>query len=108
MAAGETKVSVMTFLADVPDDAFFYISKPGVSTPYKTTKSAFLASISGITPYATFQFLRKGFGNTGAIGEAGDIYQGWVSDGVYCPFAVYDGSGSLDNPASFEIKTTIE
>lgn len=62
-----------------------------------------------ITPYATFDFVKKGFGNPGIIpGAEGDVYQGWVSDGVYCPYAIYDGSGALDNPASFEIITTIE
>ncbi len=51
MAAGEKKVSAMTFLADVPDDAKIYVVKPGVTTPYYTTKAALLAGISaGITP----------------------------------------------------------
>lgn len=47
MASGETKVSVMTFLEDVPNDAKIYVVKPGDTTPYYTTKSALLAGISG-------------------------------------------------------------
>lgn len=61
-----------------------------------------------VTDYSMFDFVKKGFGNTDVIGEAGDIYQGWVSEGVYCPIAIYDGSGDLDNSASFNIVTTQE
>ena len=86
-------------------DAINSASSPSASNPFVTQADL----ISGIaTPYATFQFLRKGWGNSGAIGQAGDVYQGWVSDGVYCPFAVYDGIGDLNNPASFNIVSTIE
>jgi hypothetical protein len=46
MASGEVKVSVMTFLEDVPDNAKLYVVKPGDTTPYYTTKAALLAGIS--------------------------------------------------------------
>jgi hypothetical protein len=78
---------------------------PTASNPFATVNDL----IAGATiPFDTFQFVRKGYGNSGAIGEAGDIYQGWVSDGVFCPFAVYDGSGPFDDSASFNIVTTNE
>lgn len=47
MASSEVKVSVMTFLEDVPNDAKLYVVKPGDTTPYYTTKAALLAGISG-------------------------------------------------------------
>lgn len=47
--AGETKVSLMTYLDTVPDDAKIYVVKPGDTTPYYTTKAALLAGISGVT-----------------------------------------------------------
>jgi hypothetical protein len=45
MAAGETKVSLMTYLGTVPDDVKIYIVKPGDTTPYFTTKAALLSGI---------------------------------------------------------------
>jgi hypothetical protein len=107
MAVGEKKVSEMTFLESVPDNAKLYIVVPGELTKYYTTKAALLSGVSNVNTYATFDFVKKGFGNLGTTpGAAGDIYQGWVSDGVYCPVARYDGSGPLDDPASFEIVVT--
>lgn len=47
MASGETKVSLMTFLDPVPNDAKIYVVIPGDQTPYYTTKAALLAGISG-------------------------------------------------------------
>ncbi|WP_445454111.1 hypothetical protein [Flavobacterium sp. 25HG05S-40] len=62
-----------------------------------------------INPYTTFDFVKKGFGNAGIEpGAAGDVYQGWVSDGVYSIHSVYDGIGDIENPASFEHKQLIE
>lgn len=87
-------------------DAIHGADAPSAANPFATMAN--LGS-TAINPYATFDFVKKGFGNAGIIpGAAGDVYQGWVSDGVYCPHAIYDGSGALDNPASFEIITTIE
>jgi len=105
--AGEVKVSLMDNITSAPGSAKMYIVLADGSYGF-ITKDQFLAGIGSVIPFATFQFLRKGFGNTGAVGEAGDIYQGWVSAGVFCPMAVYDGSGALDNPASFNIVTTHE
>ncbi len=86
-------------------DAIHGANTPSAINPFATVNDL----IGGATiPYATFQFVRKGFGNSGSPGEAGDIYQGWVSEGVYCPIAIYDGSGDLDNSASFNIVTTQE
>lgn len=47
MAAGEIKVSVMTFLETVPDNAKIYVVKEGDNTPYYTTKAALLSGIAG-------------------------------------------------------------
>ena len=86
-------------------DAIHGASSPSASNPFATVNDL----VAGATiPFATFQFVRKGYENSGAIGEAGDIYQGWVSDGVFCPFAVYDGSGPFDDSASFNIVNVIE
>lgn len=60
MASGEKKVSAMTFLADVPDNAKIYVVKPGVTTPYFTTKAALLAGISGGTTPTLPQVLAEG------------------------------------------------
>jgi len=49
MAAGEEKVSLMTYLDTVPDDAKIYVVKPGDTTPYYTTKAALLSGIAGGT-----------------------------------------------------------
>jgi len=61
-----------------------------------------------VLPYATFKFLKKGFGNVGEPGESGDVYEGWVSAGIYCPHAVYSGTGLFDDSANFDLKTIIE
>jgi len=45
--AGETKVSLMTYLGTVPDDAKIYVVKPGDTKPYYTTKAALLSGIAG-------------------------------------------------------------
>lgn len=100
----EIKVSEMTELTSAPDNAKFYVVIPDNTTPYFITKENILKG----QPYTNFQFKRKGYGNAGAIGEAGDIYEGWVSEGVYCTFAVYDGSGDKDLPASFNLVTITE
>jgi len=55
--AGETKVSLMTYLDTVPDDAKLYVVKPGDTTPYYTTKAALLDGISGGTTPALDQVL---------------------------------------------------
>lgn len=47
MAAGETKVSLMTYLASVPDDAKIYVVVPGDTTPYYTTKAALFDGVVG-------------------------------------------------------------
>lgn len=108
MATGEKKLSALNAITSIPNDALMYVVIGGVS--YKTTKANFLAGISSsIAAYATFVFVKKGFGNTGTTpGAEGDVYQGWVSDGVYSTHAVYDGSGPLDDPDSFEHKQLIE
>jgi len=107
MAVGEKKVSLMDHITSAPDSAKLYIVLEDGSYGY-ILKSEFLSGVT-ITPYATFQFLKKGFGNSGTTpGAEGDVYQGWVSEGVYSPHAVYNGSGDLDNPASFEHKQLIE
>jgi hypothetical protein len=61
-----------------------------------------------VLPYGVFRFIKKGFGNSGEPGEEGDVYEGWVSENVYSPHAIYDGSGPLNDPESFEHKQLIE
>jgi len=58
--AGEVKVSLMTYLDTVPDDAKIYVVKPGDTTPYYTTKAALLAGISGGTTPALDPVLNAG------------------------------------------------
>lgn len=60
MASNEVKVSTMTFLADVPDDAKIYVVKPGETTPYYTTKAALLADIAAGTTPTLPQVLAQG------------------------------------------------
>lgn len=47
MPSGEIKVSLMTYLASVPDDARIYVVKIGDTTPYYTTKADLL---NGVVP----------------------------------------------------------
>lgn len=60
------------------------------------------------TLFGTFKFIRKGFGNTDVINnEIGDIFEGGISEGIYCPFAIWLG-GSLNDANNFNIVTTHE
>jgi len=67
-----------------------------------------IVTSEGIKPYTDFRFVIKGFGNTSDNYEAGDVFQGWVSDGVYSTHSVWDGTGALNDEASFDHKQTIE
>ena len=47
----EIKVSAMTLLSSIPDDAKIYIVVPGDTTPYYTTKIDLLSSATRITKF---------------------------------------------------------
>ncbi len=64
--------------------------------------ATFLAGSAGTSAYDVFDFVKKGFGNSGPVGEEGDVYQGWVDATHYSTHAVYDGAGDLNDPHSFE------
>lgn len=79
------------------------------NNPFPCTPVIINTGGESIPPYGTFRFVKKGFGNSGTTpGAAGDIYEGWVSEGVYSTNSIYDGSGALDNPDSFIHQQIIE
>lgn len=80
MAAGEKKVSAMTFLADVPDDAKMYVVVPGITTPYYTTKAALLAGIAAGTTPTLPQVLAQGGRTVLKIGEETETYTTVLTD----------------------------
>lgn len=65
--------------------------------------------LNKINAFNEFKFVKKGFDNIDLINfEVGDIFEGWVSEGVYSIHSVWDGTGALNDEASFEHKQTIE
>ena len=78
------------------------------NNPFHCTPAIISPGSETSLPFATFKFVKKGFGNTGLPGESGDIYEGWYDNTHFSEHAVYDGSGALDNPASFEHKLITE
>lgn len=71
--AGEIKVSDMTFLATIPDDAKIYIVKNGDPTPYYTTKEALLGSLSFQEFNTLVSEYKFSTGTTGASAVSGKI-----------------------------------
>lgn len=66
-------------------------------------------NLNKINPFAEFKFVKKGFGNDDLVNfEANDVFEGWVASGIYSIHSVWDGTGALDDEASFEHKQTIE
>ena len=92
----EIKVSEMAFLETIPDDAKIYIVNPGDTTPYYTTKAAFLASIA-IPNFQQVTDVDGGF-TTHIVGSSNALYTGdffgWLSGNAAASFmAMYADMG---------------
>lgn len=56
--------------------------------------------------WGTFRHIGKGQGNSNlAINEVGDLFEGGLSSGEWCPLAVWQG-GALDDEANFLVGPT--
>lgn len=79
----------------------------GAASPSGSNVFATLADIPGATllPWGTFRIIGKGQGNTGPAAEVGDLFEGGLASGEWCPLAVWQG-GALDDEANFLVGPT--
>ncbi|MFV8336436.1 hypothetical protein ACNQF7_10175 [Flavobacterium sp. RSP29] len=86
--------------------AYIVVNDTAIDEPVITEEGA--ATIKERTPYPTFKFIQKGYGNTNLkIDEIGDIFSGWSNDGTLrYPEAKWLG-GALNNSDNFKPLITI-
>jgi hypothetical protein len=105
------KLHEITEKITAPENAYFHFLDPNdvTDSPQGSDFRISKANLSGDRiSWSTFKLKKKGYGNTLQENQIGDIFEGWISNGIYAEHAVWDGVGQLDNPNSFNIKTITE